>query len=321
MASAVFRIKRRIDDEPFDKFVVSCKRPKLADEATASQTDSTASDPSGRTILKLAGTVQAGDDIGAHLSRLQKADAEQCVRKLRKPSNVLAKLRQQLQNDAQQQRYKILSDFRAGDADGPDDSGRLTVIDVVKEGEGAAARPAAEVAGEIDRFVYDLYTVDSGEAPISWDIEHIDSIVPFDDVGYQFDQTFDNSDIDSEDSNDEANWRNDYPDTDDGASVGDDDMRRAVEDLNFHSDALSSDDEAGDERVVHFIDQADDDDAEYEYFRKHGRVKSHTEFYRLRGRRAAADSDESSADDSDADATKSSGSDVSELFSCNEDDD
>lgn len=320
MASAVFRIKRRIDDEPFDKFVVNCKRPKLADEATASQADSIASDPSGRHILKLAGTVQAGDDIGAHLSRLQKADAEQCVRKLRKPSNVLAKLRQQLQNDAQRQRYKILSDCRAGNAD---DSGRLTVIDVVKEGEGAAAaRPAAEASSETDRFVYDLYTVDGGEAPMRWDIEHIDSIVPFDDIGYQFDQTFVDSDIDSEDSNDEANWRNDYPDTDDGASVGDDDMRRAVEDLNFHSDALSSDDEKGDgDGVVHFVDQADDDDAEYEYFRKHGRVKSHTEFYRQRGRRPPADSDESSADDSDADATKSSASDVSELFSCNEDDD
>ena len=48
----------------------------------------------------------------------------------------------------------------------------------------------------------------------------------------------DSSDADSEDSNAENDWRNDYPDEDedglaDGASVGEDDMVRAVEDLDL----------------------------------------------------------------------------------------
>lgn len=53
----------------------------------------------------------------------------------------------------------------------------------------------------------------------------------------------------SEDSNDENNWRNDYPDEDedvfgDCQSVGDDDMRRAVEELDLEGDReLSSDEE------------------------------------------------------------------------------
>lgn len=53
----------------------------------------------------------------------------------------------------------------------------------------------------------------------------------------------------SEDSNDENNWRNDYPDEDedvfgDCQSVGEDDMRRAVQELDLEGDReLSSDGE------------------------------------------------------------------------------
>lgn len=52
--------------------------------------------------------------------------------------------------------------------------------------------------------------------------------------------TGDGSDTDSvgdpdTDSNDEGNWRNDYPDSgdDDGASVGSEDMRHAVANMNM----------------------------------------------------------------------------------------
>ena len=55
---------------------------------------------------------------------------------------------------------------------------------------------------------------------------------------------------DSEDSNDENNWRNDYPDEDDNAygeddeSIDEDDMRRAVEQIDIDGDReLSSEDE------------------------------------------------------------------------------
>lgn len=336
MASAVFRVKRRIDDEPYDKFVLNCKRPKLADEAAASNAENTAADvESGRAILKLAATVQADDDIGAHLSRLQKTDAEQCVRKVRKPSNVVAKLRKQFQNDAQQQRYKILSDNRAADGGAHGDSGHI-VIDVVKEDEAIECKlgeHAADVAGGTagdpvgsstkNRFVYDLYTFDSGEPPIQWDLGHIASILPFNDFMYQMnDETLDNSDVDSEDSNDEANWRNEYPDTDDGSSIGDNDIRRAVEDMNFDGEEgqLSSDDHAPAEGVVHFIDRDSDDDDEYAYFKKHGQVKMHSQFYRNRSRRAKADSDDDDDSSDDSNTSKSSASDVSDLVSCDEDD-
>lgn len=37
----------------------------------------------------------------------------------------------------------------------------------------------------------------------------------------------------SEDSNAENNFRNDYPDTDEDFSVGEEDMRKAIEEINF----------------------------------------------------------------------------------------
>lgn len=46
------------------------------------------------------------------------------------------------------------------------------------------------------------------------------------------DDGFDDSD-NSDDSNDENHWANEYPDTDDDFSVGEADMRKAIEDLDF----------------------------------------------------------------------------------------
>lgn len=46
------------------------------------------------------------------------------------------------------------------------------------------------------------------------------------------DDAFNDTD-ESEDSNAEDNWRNDYPDTDEDFSVGEEDMRRAVEDIGI----------------------------------------------------------------------------------------
>lgn len=63
------------------------------------------------------------------------------------------------------------------------------------------------------------------------------SIHPYHDDLYEgryFDTGYGESSSDSEDSNDENNSRNEYPDTDTGDdSIGDDDIRRAVNNLNI----------------------------------------------------------------------------------------
>lgn len=346
MTSAVVRVKRRITDEPFDKFVLNCKRFKSSlenesngptvDEA-AQQTDDT------KTILKLAATVSAEDDLRIHLTKLRKGEAEEIVRKIRKPDRVINKLREQFKDEAQNQRYKVINCFRS--IDDTIDSNELanvstaqnyTIVDVIKEDSTQIQSPANQMETAIatidpsdSKFVYDLYLVQSGEQPTEIDINNY-TIRPFDDLVYQAnDDTLNDSDMDSEDSNDEAHWRNEYPDTDDGLSVGEEDMRRAVEDLNFGSDAdnLSSDDDDDDhyvnDPVVHFMNESDDEENEYDYFKKHGRVRNHAAYYRSNRRnprnRLASDEDSDIADESTS--SNSSASSVSPLASCNENSD
>lgn len=366
MASTVIRVKRRITDEPFDKFVLNCKRQKTsqdvagADEIGAKPTGQIVADPieDTKTILKLAATVSADDDLKAHLMRLRKCDAEELARKIHKPANVTNKLREQLKDDAQKSRFKVVNCFRSIENDTSGDeqtdakggvgasNRNVTVVDVIKEDSGSSTKAAdpsdqSTVAAnpsvsdhKDDRFVYDLYLVQSGQPPTEFDVSNY-TIRPFDDVVYQAnDETLNGSDYDSEDSNDEANWRNDYPDTDDDLSIGEEDMRRAVEDMHFSSEKESSDEEDynyGEEPVVHFMAEQSEE-TEYNYFKKHGHIRNHAAYYRskLRNRQNLGahdtDDDESDGGSSDSDyndknSSRSSVSSVSPLASCDENDD
>lgn len=367
MASTVIRVKRRITDEPFDKFVLNCKRQKtsqdvtVADEIGAKPTGQIVADPieDTKTILKLAATVSADDDLKAHLMRLRKCDAEGLARKIHKPANVINKLREQLKDDAQKSRFKVVNCFRSieNDASGDEQTDanggvgvpkrNITVVDVIKEDSGSstkeadpcdqnavAANPSVSKQND-DRFVYDLYLVQSGQPPTEFDVSNY-TIRPFDDVVYQAnDETLNGSDYDSEDSNDEANWRNDYPDTDNDLSIGEEDMRRAVEEMHFSSEKESSDDEDlnyGEEPVVHFMAEQSEE-TEYNYFKKHGHIRNHAAYYRTKQRNRQnlgehdTDDDDSDGGSSDSDyndknsSSRSSVSSVSPLASCDENDD
>lgn len=141
------------------------------------------------------------------------------------------------------------------------------------------------------------------------------------------------SDYDSEDSNDENNWRNEYPDTDEEFSIGEDDMRKAVEDLNIgkwicidfffgnskfnnnqilcmipgsDSDLSSDEPEYGDEPVVHFLEH--DEMTEYQYFKKYGHLRANKKYYRKKGSghgTTATESDEPKDSDSDREISAS----------------
>lgn len=51
--AAVIRVKRRIDEEPFNKFVLNCKKRKIDEPENQTGKEETS------TILKFAGTVKS----------------------------------------------------------------------------------------------------------------------------------------------------------------------------------------------------------------------------------------------------------------------
>lgn len=342
MASTVIRVKRRITDEPFDTFIFNCKRFKSSNSSENNQNGANTDDtnqPIKNKILKLAATVSTEDDIKTHLIKLRKNEAEDIVQNVPKPDRIINKLRDQFKSNAQNQRFKVVSCFRSDfgidsneSADGSKQN--ITIVDVIKEEQPNIqtkqneTEPTTTNASEQhdENFVYDLYHVPEKIEPVEEDDFQYISITPFNNFTYQNDDKYADTDYDSEDSNNEAHWRNEYPDTDDGLSVDEEDMRRAVEDLNLDSDAnnLSSDDDCnyGEDPVVHFMDESDED--EYEYFKKHGRRKNHGAFYRSNQRNKCKNVDEESDiddDDLSSEHTDTSGSSVSPLVTCDEDSD
>lgn len=107
------------------------------------------------------------------------------------------------------------------------------------------------------------------------------------------------SEEDEDDSNDENNWRNDYPDEDemsDDESVGERQMRRAMNNLDFGDD-LSSD-EQDENGFVYSIDAEGfnfEDDLDYGDTNRHGEA-----YARYRRRVAKEMEDYHSADGNDS---------------------
>lgn len=101
------------------------------------------------------------------------------------------------------------------------------------------------------------------------------------------DESDDNED---EDSNDENNWRNDYPDEDeDVESIGERDMRRAMDDLDFGLE-LSSDD-GNENGFVYSVDAEGfnfEDDLDYGDENRYGEAYAR---YRRRVVKEMADND------------------------------
>lgn len=80
----------------------------------------------------------------------------------------------------------------------------------------------------------------------------------------------DTDSYDSEDSNAESNWRNDYPDEEsDLESITEDDMVKAVNRMNIDNESDLSSDE--DEEKYVYDDDHEDDDIDEEDARKYGR--------------------------------------------------
>ncbi|XP_040168619.1 probable RNA polymerase II nuclear localization protein SLC7A6OS [Anopheles arabiensis] len=305
--ATVIRLKRRVDEDPLNAFVLNCKRQRV-DGATAGEEDPNANGAAAgtSTILKFAGTFTKAEGIASHIQNIHKDQAKDALSRVHRP-NITSRNRLATKQTAQNSRFKIVNCTRSitnVEPSEPSDNNALplttTIVDVEREvarlGEGtgaAAAAAAAEVPPQQHsslptlsgvtpdivhsvmgngtaalpedqmpyfyengvHYVYDLYVADASQnvTHIPYYTDNLDdlSVMVCDDPLYACHRGLDSddsSDADSEDSNAENDWRNDYPDEDedglaDGASVGEDDMVRAVEDLDLDGERELSSDE------------------------------------------------------------------------------
>ncbi|XP_053695888.1 probable RNA polymerase II nuclear localization protein SLC7A6OS [Sabethes cyaneus] len=265
--AAVIRLKRRVDEDPLNAFVLNCKRQRTEPDNGLLNPAETGSEATGETstVLKFAGTFTRADNISSHLQqRLTKKEAEEAISRVHHPT-IVSRNRAVARQNAQNNRFRIVNCTRS--LDQTDGAEGTTIVDVERDlvdSESAAAtqtasgsthkppQPRAATRDEPD-YVYDLYVADesSQQTHLPYIPENLDdiSVAIYDDPLYSNHRGGSTGDEDTEDSNDENNWRNDYPDEDDDIfgeanSVGEEEIRRAVEDFDFEGDReLSSDDD------------------------------------------------------------------------------
>lgn len=256
----VIRIKRLLNEEPSEAIMVICKKRKTETE--------TEEEPVS-TVLKFAATVNTtvschnvikwihtsnctmsfqDEDLLAQVrittSKSEPPQHSQSF-KTHKP-NVFEKLKQQTQDNSKNSRYKVVNCYRSGKPNPKNsedvDSEAYTVFDI--EYEEDIKEPSFSSVNK-PQYVYDLYYTTSDDLD---DTDYNDvSIYPlsdnlvygsYRDNGIDYDET-----EQSDDSNDENNWRNDYPDESDSDSdLNEEDLVRAVRRFKLEYE-LSSDDE------------------------------------------------------------------------------
>ncbi|ENN79525.1 probable RNA polymerase II nuclear localization protein SLC7A6OS [Dendroctonus ponderosae] len=254
--AAVVRIKRRLDEDPLETLVLNCKRRKTNGSDEAQQQDLSA-------VLRLAGTSQKEENIETLLRKHRLPDRNELKEQYKKhPVNISAKNRCDSQEASKNSRYKVVNCFRRQLVDqetSPElavegsSSSEVTVFDIETE----TSRPPVEANAEPAeaRYVYDFYYTSSddfGEADIqdSVSIHRLNDPVEFG-AAEDYDLVDDASDEDTDDSNAENNWKNDYPEDDEFDSINEEDMVQAANKLN--EDVLSSD--SGEENFVYSQDE------------------------------------------------------------------
>ncbi|XP_044266951.1 probable RNA polymerase II nuclear localization protein SLC7A6OS isoform X2 [Tribolium madens] len=266
--AAVIRIKRRLEDEPSETLILNCKKRK---------TDASTPDQDGElsTILKFAGTVKNQDDTLLNIKKPTKIELEEQFKKHN--TDLSSKLRLQKQEDSKKNRYKVVNCFRSQAANLEEPNQELkpeyTIYDIETESHD-------QISNECDQnYVYDLYYTTSDDLG---ELEDCVSMYPYNDV-FMYGSMRDNglndadSDTDSEDSNAENCWKNDYPDESDMESVTEEDMLQAMKKCDLND--LSSDD--GEEGFVYSIDsegagfEEDIDDSDVQrYGERYARFKA-----------------------------------------------
>lgn len=233
---AIIRIKRRIDEEPLNAFVLNCKRQKTKNEISTTEQNSKES----KTVLKFAGTVNEIADTTKHISKITKEQAKVIFKKPHSLDAVKYRMGVNKQK-SQNNRFKIINCTRSlNESDGKEENKNLTIVDVEKE---QATTTSSET------FVYDLYVSEKNASPIDYS-ENIEEWMVEEYTSPTFLSDLDSDESnwdDDEDSNDEANWRNDYPEEEsDYSDESDEEFNRLVERFDREL-CMSMDEEESDE--------------------------------------------------------------------------
>ncbi|XP_015521461.1 probable RNA polymerase II nuclear localization protein SLC7A6OS [Neodiprion pinetum] len=268
--AAVLRVKRRNAEEPLEALVIACKRRKTENIDGA---DIAASDPV-TAVLKFAGTVKnQADNVIECISKTLTKEELKANFKNHVVANVTSKTREQSKQKSQENRYKVVNYFRSLESNDVEElvDKEISVIDV--EDSTSAISEETVVIAQDENYVYDLYYTQTGHDML---IDQLVSIHPFQDelvFGSYRDNGIDAEVYDqSEDSNSESNWRNDYPDSDHSEnSICEDDMRSAVKRISLRGD---SDVSSVDEDFVYALPEDDVDHFGFEYAKYKARINA-----------------------------------------------
>ncbi|KAM8715059.1 hypothetical protein ACLKA7_002156 [Drosophila subpalustris] len=343
---AVVRIKRRIDEEPHTAFVLNGKRRRLQNDenapaaaTTTAQTDNKEEELS-QVLLKFAGTLDKQDDSATKqfaAARLNKETAKELVeRQTNDPAIASAQRREKQRHEAQQtareQRYRVVNCLRTTlhetETDATDaavkektttDNRQITIVDIEsqqqQQQQTLTETNPQQLQQPVDSdigYVYDLYVPENETQAAYVDLmdDNYLSIRPVDEIILEDCYNDADEDNDSEDSNQENYYTNDYPDDDDVAAMGsDDEICRQMNKFMFDDDedefaSGSSDDDDYNtfhDPYVHTIDTEQDSFVDDVDFCNVDRQGSAYERYKRRILREAEGLDSNSDDDDNGD--------------------
>ncbi|CAH1711418.1 probable RNA polymerase II nuclear localization protein SLC7A6OS [Aphis gossypii] len=260
---AFVRVKRRHNEDPFNSIVVSHKKLKTV-----------GTDFSRDSVFQFAGTLKDEyEDFSQILKEVQEEQSVKMLTKKKKNKNI-----NDVVEHSKAKRLKLVNTLRAvkqdtvpiEEIDG--ENSEIKVVDFVKQAEDNS-KPLIDEGISVD-YVYDLYVALNNDDKLI-DVQDIDSVHGLDsELFFNICNNIENSDIDSshceedDDSNDEGNWRNDYPDEDEM----DNDEEDSCEDLiskskqwKIHSDS-STDSEDIEDYELHFAKYKERVKAEEHFF-------------------------------------------------------
>ncbi|XP_077291014.1 female sterile (2) ltoPP43 [Arctopsyche grandis] len=228
--TTVLRVKRRLEESPAEALVLHCKRARIDDTVEPI--------PS---LFMFSGTVNQEDNENGCINRLLLKDKNRnIIDATKEVSRIIKQLKDDRNSAYRKNRLKIVN-YSRGLSINPENrnatdietDSNFSILDLYNH----------ESEKEEQKFAYDLYLSQSDD--VSIDVIDIEGIHPLSGelVNSAFRDGKDSSDEgQDEDSNEENNWRNEYPDTEDD-SVDEDDIIRAVQNMDLENDLSSEDDE------------------------------------------------------------------------------
>ncbi|XP_044752718.1 probable RNA polymerase II nuclear localization protein SLC7A6OS [Coccinella septempunctata] len=248
------RLKRPLEISPSDTLILNCNKKQKLESSLGVEGSLT-------TVLKFSGTQNSqNDDIAEHVTTLKNNLKQKILQKFKHDLDLKQKLRLEAQEHSKSDRYKIVNCLRSNlSMEDPDNC--VTVLDI---------EPHEEVhkTKSDEKYVYDIYYTDAKIVEEVGDFEI--SILPTSEIFDSEDVYNNESDQESEDSNAENYYTNDYPDESDVESVNENDMIKSMNRIGL-DDLSSTDDEYlhfNESKEEYFHDESDQESSYGTAFRK-----------------------------------------------------